>query len=329
MKIVYSDFWEDCNFEEFPLMKIVNEVSHFQVTEDLGSANFLLYSCFGENHWNAPNDVIKIFYTGENLTPDFNACDYAIGFDWLELGDRYLRFPLYYLYNDICEQMEEKHIVPTKYIKSNKSDFCSVTISNVDRNPIFMDLFDALSSYKRVDSGGSWHNNIGNLVDDKFSFDAKHKFSLVCENSSTPGYTTEKIVQAFAANCIPIYWGDPEIGKVFNKKAFINVMDFKTIEDLIGRVKEIDNSEGLYEEMLKTPALIDASYTKQNQVAILKKFLFNIFDTPFEQAKRRNRDFWGRRYISTRRGQCTVKEQMSFGLRFKILCYNFLHKNAW
>ena len=74
------------------------------------------------------------------------------------------------------------------------------------------ELFEYLSQYKLVDSGGRHKNNIGGSIDDKFLFQQQYKFSIAYENSSTPGYTTEKIIQALAAGTSePIYWGNPEI----------------------------------------------------------------------------------------------------------------------
>ena len=40
-------------------------------------------------------NCVRIFYTAENLVPDFNVCDYGIGFHYMNFGDRYIRFPLY------------------------------------------------------------------------------------------------------------------------------------------------------------------------------------------------------------------------------------------
>ena len=49
----------------------------------VNSMDYLKYNC------------VRIYYTPENLTPDFNICDYAIGFDYLDFGDRYIRYPIY------------------------------------------------------------------------------------------------------------------------------------------------------------------------------------------------------------------------------------------
>ena len=49
---------------------------------------------------NVSDDCVVFFVTGEDECPNFNLCDYALGFEHLEYGDRYLRFPLYYFYKD-------------------------------------------------------------------------------------------------------------------------------------------------------------------------------------------------------------------------------------
>ena len=301
-KIAYTGFWRYFDPDTLPLTKIFREVCDVEVT-DPKHADYVLYSVFSEKHWFVPNDCIKIFYTGENLTPDFNACDYAIGFDWLDFGDRYLRFPLYYLYVDINELMEKKHLCDPAEVKASKTDFCSITVSNSNRNPMFKTLYDALFSYKQVDSGGKWMNNVGGRVDNKHDFDLKHKFSIVCENTSYPGYTTEKLVQAFAAGCIPVYWGDPTVGKVFNKKAFINVPDYASVDEVLERVKAIDADDNLYFSMLREPALADESYSKVNQLEVLRQFVSNIFSQPKEEAYRRSRYHYGTKYIKMRQRQ--------------------------
>ena len=273
---------------------------HLEIA-DFKQADYVMFSTFDESHWSVPDDSIKIFYTGENITPDFNACDYAIGFDWMEFGDRYLRFPLYYTYGkELNLALENRHLFNEEELRAMKQDFCSITVSNANRNPVFKELFEALSKYKRVNSGGRWMNNVGGPVADKMTFDRRHKFSIACENSASPGYTTEKLVQAFAAKTIPIYWGDPLVSRVVNTKAFINVNDFASVDEVVNRIKMIDNSDELYLQMMREPALVSEAYNRENQMAVLKRFSDNIFCCPKEEAKRRNRIFWGRKYIDLR-----------------------------
>ena len=47
---------------------------------------------------------VKIFWTGENVVPDFRACDYAIAFEYSS-DPRNLRWPLYVMYLDWLESL--------------------------------------------------------------------------------------------------------------------------------------------------------------------------------------------------------------------------------
>ena len=50
---------------------------------------------------------------------------------------------------------------------------------------------------------------------------ANYCFSFVIENGSYSNYYTEKIMDCFACGTIPIYWGSPDIGKLFNLNGII------------------------------------------------------------------------------------------------------------
>lgn len=54
---------------------------------------------------------------------------------------------------------------------------------------------------------------------------ADYMFSIAHENANYSGYFTEKILDCFATGTIPIYWGDPDIGKVFNTDGIIFLDD--------------------------------------------------------------------------------------------------------
>jgi len=110
-----------------------------------------------------------------------------------------------------------------------------------------------LQKYKKVDSGGKLLNNIGYLVDDKVAFLRQYKFTIAFENSCYPGYTTEKILHAFIADSIPIYWGNPLISRDFSPKSFINCHDYNSFDEVIERVIEVDTNNDLYIEYLTEP----------------------------------------------------------------------------
>ncbi len=255
---------------------------------------------------------VRIFYTAENLVPDFNICDYGIGFHYIDFEDRYFRFPLYLVdgfrayegdnYASDLQLALHKHENAEQFLKS-KTNFCSFVYSNEQAAVCREKMFDILSKYKQVSSGGRYKNNIGSPVVNKLEFQKKHKFVIAFENTLTPGYTTEKIVGAFAAGAVPIYWGNPEIVKEFNRDSFINCNDYgltekgepEILEKIVQEVKRIDKDNASYLHMLQTPAFtIENNIEMQQQT--FERFLYNIFDQPIEQAYRRNRFYWGERY---------------------------------
>lgn len=266
----------------------------------VNSTDYLKYNC------------IRIFYTAENLVPDFNICDYAIGYHYLDFGDRYIRYPLYMVdgfvayknddyANDLYRTAYKHERAPEAF--QQKTDFCSFVYSNGEASENRQILFEKLSAYKKVNSGGRYLNNMGGPVSDKLEFQLKHKFVIAFENTSTPGYTTEKIMGAFSADAVPIYWGNPLIGREFNEEAFINCHKFglgeepeiQVFDKIIAYIKEIDQNDGLYLKMLSTPALVDSNDIEK-QKKQLEYFLVNICSQDKKAAYRRNRFYWGERY---------------------------------
>jgi alpha(1,3/1,4) fucosyltransferase len=110
----------------------------------------------------------------------------------------------------------------------------------------------------------------------KIDFIKNYKFTIAFENSRSEGYTTEKILHPFFANSIPIYWGNPVVTREFNPKAFINCNDYENFDQVIERIKELDNNDELYMEMLRQPPMQpDYTFDKKEQ---LENFLANIIE---------------------------------------------------
>lgn len=232
----------------------------------------------------------RIQLTGENYIPDFNCIDYAIGFHYMNFEDRYVRVPLYCFYESDYELALKKH---ENYKMNVKNRFCNFVYSNGrDAMRERDDFFYMLSEYKKVDSGGRHLNNIGGNVDNKLDFQRRYKFSIAFENACANGYTTEKILQAFAAATIPIYYGDPLVSKEFNSKAFINCHEYDSFEEVIKRIKEIDMNDELFAQYIKEPAFIDDDNYKE-PLKRYKEFLYKVCSQKPEDAIRRCKDCWG------------------------------------
>ncbi|CAE7615288.1 fucT [Symbiodinium natans] len=100
-----------------------------------------------------------------------------------------------------------------------------------------------------------------------------YTFALVFENKLVPGYVTEKIVNAFLAGCIPIYWGSRAVLDVFNPSSFIYANDLQAegaaddyspndplqgLERVVDRVMEVAKDPVALREMASAP-ILDAS----------------------------------------------------------------------
>ena len=308
IKLNYLDFYKNFDPQKYFLRHIIDSTG-FQ-TEFSDDPDYLICSVFGHEALSKKYDnCVKIFFTGENICPDFNLYDYAIGFEYIDFGDRYLRWPLYYAYGQkVWNDMTAKHCNPQEKL-AKKSDFCSFVVSNGKCNTIREDFFHELSKYKKVNSGGRYMNSIGQPdgVENKLEFEKKHKFSIAFENSSHPGYTTEKLIQAFAADTVPIYWGDPRIKEVFNPGSFIFVNDYESLDKVVDKIKEIDQNDEFYLKYLSTPALLDPEKSDRKKgVTQLEDFFRNIFSQEKKMAFRRNRSFWGTMYSTEQRQALTT-----------------------
>ncbi|QLH74224.1 MAG: FkbM family methyltransferase [Methanomassiliicoccales archaeon] len=295
-------------------IKFVDFHSHFNINDNMFTGalkkrydveisdkpDYIFYSAFGCRHLDY--DCIRIFYTGENIRPDFNICDYGIGFDWMEFGDRYLRWPNYRTYgNCIFELLKEKR--SSTDILYNKKYFCNFIYSDNMADSLRVDFFKKLSEYKFVDALGSCQRNkIIPELEERKSVDwakskievMKHyKFTIAMENSSTPGYTTEKIVHAMAAETIPIYWGNPHIDKEFNPESFIWVRDKSDFEPAIEEIIKLDQNDERWKEKMNKPWIINDYISSKLTISNFESFLYNIFDQDLSKAQRRSKFIYG------------------------------------
>ena len=72
----------------------------------------------------------------------------------------------------------------------------------------------------------------------------RYRFSLCYENcSDQPGYITEKIFDCMRADCVPIYWGAPNVTDYVDSDTFIDRRQFKSNEDLEEYICSIDKHQ--------------------------------------------------------------------------------------
>ncbi len=203
---------------------------------------FLIYKL----RWQYGPRTIFVSLTSENRPPDYKNMDYMFSFFPTD-SRNFQANPL------IAGPYQNKELQAEslQYRAMPKTRFCNFLYSNslskdTEKRINFCHL---LSKYKKVDCGGKSLNNHPRIeygLDNKLQFLQHYKFTIAFENQSTEWYLTEKIYHAFLAGSIPIYWGCSQVARFYNPESFINCHDFNSFEEVVNRVKEIDNNPDLY-----------------------------------------------------------------------------------
>jgi hypothetical protein len=242
--------------------------------------DILIYTLVNNNHLNF-NNCVKIFHTEE---PGFwNKSNY---FEYYSSHDRFglsaqdanlvlssyyidnennFRFPSFLLY--YYQMILDGRIPCFDFFFNDRKitdeslfdrKFCCYIHRNNRQDMFRVKFLEKLSKYKKVDI----IENIPGHSYEKTEFVKKnYKFCFGMENNSQDinyypniknsnyvdiGYTTEKIIEPFCSNTIPLYWGNPLIKNDFNNDMFINWHDYKNDELMIEKIIEIDNDKEKY-----------------------------------------------------------------------------------
>lgn len=246
------------------------------------SPDYLIDGGLGSEYLDYP-DAVKIVFIGESYCPDFNHFDYAVGFDDLSFGDRYLRVPLYAFYKAFRRLCSRSESLPPEALLQR--GFCSFVVSNADGDPMRVEFFKRLSKYKQVASGGRLFNNVGGPVADKYDFISRYKFNIAFENSVVPGYTTEKVMEPLSVGSVPIYYGNPRIEDDFNPGCMVRVASRDDVERAVDEIVALDRDDGAYLAKCAAPTFVHPFEWHERRLA---DFLRNIFDRPPREARRLN-----------------------------------------
>jgi hypothetical protein len=132
--------------------------------------------------------------------------------------------------------------------KLQKKHFCCAFINNL--TPERERVISALSKIGRVDVYGS--AGLGK-VEYKYPIANNYKFFLCMENDFVDGYITEKALEAWECESLPIWWGS-DTQKMLNDKAMIKI---DQINDgmYLEIVDEINKNEDMLESMIQNNIL--------------------------------------------------------------------------
>jgi hypothetical protein len=187
----------------------------------------LLYGPYGGSL--PAGNCTKVFIGCENLRPLMHECDWAFGVE----HEEYVRHPRYMR---IERWGDDSHLIQEERdweaVLRKKTRFCAFVYAKPIRYREA--FFRRLSRYKLVDAPGRSMNNMVSIDpmpgqldwNAKIEFLRSYKFVVAFENSSRPGYNTEKLTHPIQADSLPIYWGDPDIGRSYNTARFVNANDY-------------------------------------------------------------------------------------------------------
>ena len=124
-------------------------------------------------------------------------------------------------------------------------------------------FFRRLSAVMPVHAMGRGLNNTGWLPPAPHStakyieFLGSWRFCIAMENASDDYYLTEKLLNAYMAGCVPIYWGCPQVQQILNPDAFVH-LDARDPTDadldaLVRRVQALATDEAAYRKMFEAP----------------------------------------------------------------------------
>jgi len=317
IRIAYTDFWcerkgdnldyDDINNEQkviptdttrdlipvkegvglFHINKLKKDFKNYDIIlTDIANADIIICSCFGTTKDNYPNKI-KIFLGYENSCKQyvekyehsfssFAAVNYNLGLSFIYYG-----FPLY-------KKLQE----PRPLV--NKTKFCICIISNDSdsfRKEFIKKLLESTKPHSIDCYGKLFKNKTSDIIDRTswynpaiFDIIKEYKFMICMENYQVENYWTEKLVNGYLGNTIPIYWGDPNITDIFNSKSFININTLG-VERGIELIKELDSNDTMYNNMYSEPAIILNKYDKYYHEDYYKNYMTNIFQKVLDQKK--------------------------------------------
>lgn len=280
LKIQFVDFWPGFDIVHNFIVEILFPKYKIQISDE---PDVLFCSHFGDLQKKYAN-CKKVFVITEVRPFECSEYDYVIGYPYSK-AKNFFHYNLYTPKN-ISSIQDRSRFSDVSFAQRK---FCNFVYSNETWGGgagLRKQFCIELSRYKQIDCPGNVLNNMKNTItprqdakwqDSKKAFLEQYKFTIAFENHRVDGYTTEKLYDPLSVGSIPIYWGNPLIGKEIDSEAFINCNDFDNdFEAVIKRVKEVDADDELYMYMLqKSPfrETCDSGFEK------LGSFLDNIIDS--------------------------------------------------
>ena len=302
LRIAFANMWDQFqpndNFFLY-LLKWVGSMHNIRVVHDAVNPNLVFFGPLSNGEESKYPGIPKVYYTGENAPPNkHNDTFLNLGFQYDTSSD-YVRLPIWVteinwwgadpnkMVNPRPVSLQDAMRVDPASLDASRK-FCAFVATN-PKNPNRNTAFQILDKWKGVASGGRLFCNLpdgpipaglggggGELA--KVEFYKQYKYVIAYENSSAPGYTTEKLFHAKVAGAVPIYWGDPFVDRDFDSAGFLNANQVATPQDLMNLVDGV--SEERWRRMAAVPALsaFKKRWCEHTMEAVAKKVFQRILD---------------------------------------------------
>lgn len=266
-KVRYRDFWKRFTPGEFFLHQmLVKELNRSSVVWSVYPSIFkklllqvpLIRRLFETKGTRKSSNRAVIWWTGENTAPPSDhRFDLCISFRQTPADKNNVYFPLFYselLFPNTdsrnrlgIELPPLATMLKRRELPTHEAFTCTF-INNPEANRLL--AIELLAQHEKVDVYGSL---TGKPVKGKFSTGRNYKFVMCFENSLSPGYITEKLLDAYLCGAVPLYWGDLGTEPHINRKALINANDFSSLEEFVRHVVELSDEE--YKRIHSEPLL--------------------------------------------------------------------------
>ncbi|MDH4450932.1 MAG: glycosyltransferase family 10 [Rhodoferax sp.] len=228
---------------------------------------------------------LTLFQTAENVRHNHIPCDYALSFDLAVSDSSHYRYPYWMEMLDWsgegvigntnprfgCLLTPERLIQPLGTAFLQKARKAAIFASH-QREPRAT-LIRKLREHIEVDGFGPvFDASVLHHSDSTFTKREVLKgyaYNLCPENSLYPGYYTEKIVEAFYADSLPLAWVDECVSIDFNPNAMINLAPM--MKDNFRDLAQILGNEALLQQKSDEPLLF-----QRPSIEPLKAFLKNV-----------------------------------------------------
>ena len=277
--IYINSFWwgfvnktDGVHFGFFETLFKNTAIKNFEITNNINKATILLESIFGNSLCCVKKWDYTFHYSGEPISKDHKNYTLALDSEYGNAKNNVVDLPLFVYYihqNNYLGRLLQKPLISKSQIPTK---FCCFVVSNGSCK-IRNEMFRALNNYKQIDSYGKYCNNMGHNIPHSYWTEEyrdiirKYKFIICFENTKKGTYITEKIINPFLCNIIPIYWGTHHVKKVLNSDSFLLLEDEtskSSLVNLINKVIDLDNDDEKYLKMVNAPVFTDDNLSYWN-----------------------------------------------------------------